>query len=108
MTNKELFTYSALPQAPIPPPGYVLADLIDHRRMSDNDVAVLCAQLGISARDLCRLLVGGLPIDAHLACQLSIYFGAPSANFWLEMEAAYQKAVGGMCAPQMVVERGVV
>lgn len=107
MTNPEHFTYSTLPQPCVAPPGYALADLIDHKRMSDGDVVVLCAQLGISARDLCRLLVGRLPVDETLAMRLGRWFGAPSAKQWLEMEAAYREVGGDGYMSTMAAERSV-
>ncbi|RYF12711.1 MAG: hypothetical protein EOO40_00590 [Deltaproteobacteria bacterium] len=88
------------------PPGFLLAKLIDQKRLSDGDVVVMCASLDISARDLCRLLVGNLQLDDGLANRLQRYFGSPSADTWLDKEQAYR--AGGQPAEAHAAERGIV
>lgn len=68
------------------PPGETIREMIDARGMNQ---AQLSARMGRPERLVSNLLSGKVAVTPETACQLEAVLG-PSAEFWMNLEYAYQ------------------
>lgn len=69
------------------PPGEVIQELAQSRNWSFAELATV---LGLSIRDVAKLLQGKLELTEEMAGKLEAGFGAPPARFWINMETNYR------------------
>ncbi len=73
----------------ISPPGEIVAQILETRRMDLDDFAT---NVGLSARSARDLIEGTIPIDRSLAERLSRVVGS-TASFWIRCEQSYRKDI---------------
>jgi plasmid maintenance system antidote protein VapI len=77
-------------------PGDTIADILEERRLSSDDLAAITA---LSAADTTALLQGRLPLTEGIAARLEAAFEVPT-RFWLTRETTYRKELVRLEAKQ--------
>ena len=83
----------------VSPPGDTIEDMLLERGLERTQLG---EALGLSCDEVDALLGGTSSIEPRLAAGLEVFFGAPSARFWLNRERAYRTSLTSVSTEKAV------